>query len=116
MQSTWSPFQSPEVRGICAHLTTAERQHLLARAADYGRETAWRFALPFSIVAVSFFYSRPLGFVLLVPFIIYCSTVERRRIRAHQQRVRELLATTEFGREHGYTPEALRMFAFPWSK
>lgn len=116
MQSTWSPFQSPEVRGICAHLTAAEKQHLLAQAGDYGRETAWRFALPFSIVAVSLFYSRPVGLVLLVPFIIYCFTVERRRIRVHQQRVRDSLASTEFGRKHGYRPESLRMFAFPWSR
>ena len=116
MQSTWSPFQSPEVRDICAHLTATEKQHLLARAADYGRETAWRFAIPFSVVAVSFSYSRPVGFILLVPFIIYCLTVERQRIRAHQQRVREFLASTEFAREHGYRPEVLRMFAFPWSR
>jgi len=116
MQSTWSPFQSPEVREICSHLTAAEKQRLLAQAADYGRQTAWWFALPFSVVAVSFFYSRPLGFVLLVPFIIYCVTVERRRIRAHQQRVRALLASTEFARERGYRPEALRMFVFPWSR
>ena len=116
MQSTWSPFQSQEVREICAHLTAAEKQRLLAHAADYGSQTAWWFAFPFSVVVVSFFYSRLLGFVLLVPFIIYCVTVERQRIRAHQQRVRALLASTEFARERGYRPEALRMFAFPWSR
>ena len=72
--------------------------------------------MPFALVAVTFFYSRPVGFVLLVPFIIYCFTVERQRIRAHQQRVREFLAATVFAREHGYSSEALRMFSFPWSR
>lgn len=72
--------------------------------------------MPFALVAVSFYYSRPGGFVLLVPFIIYCFTIERQRIRAHPQRVREFLAATEFAREHGYRPDALRMFAFPWSR
>lgn len=115
-QSTWSPFQSPEVRDICAHLTTAEKQHLMAQAARYGQDSAWRFAMPFALVTLSFFYSRPAGFVLLVLFIIYCFTVERQRKRAHQKRVREFLAATEFGREHGYRPDALRMFYFPWSR
>ena len=115
-QSTWSPFQSPEVREICAHLSTAERQELLSRAGGYGQETAWRFALPFSLVAVSFFYSRPVGFALLVPFVIYCLTIERARIRAHQQRVREFLAGTQYAREHGFQSGALRSFTFPWSR
>lgn len=72
--------------------------------------------MPGALVAVSFYYSRPAGFVLLALFIIYCFTVERQRIRAHQHRVREFLAATEFGREHGYRPDALRLFAFPWSR
>lgn len=115
-QSTWSPFQSPEVRDICAHLTPAEKQGLIAQASAYGRQTAWWLAMPFALVVVSFYYSRPVGLVLLVPFIIYCFTVERRRVQAHRQRVRELLAATEFAREHGYKPDALRMCSFPWSR
>jgi hypothetical protein len=116
MQSTWSPFQSPEVRDICAHLTAAEKQQLLAQSFQHGRDTGWRFAFPFALVVVSFFYSRLVGFVLLVPFIIYCLTVERHRIHAHQQRVREFLAATGFAKAHGYRPEMLRMFSFPWSR
>ena len=115
-QSTWSPFQSTEVRAICAHLTAAEKQQLVAQGFHYGQETAWKLAMPGALVAVAFYSWRPAGFVLLVPFIIYCFTVERRRIRAHQQRTRELLAATEFTREHGYRPDALRLFAFPWSR
>jgi len=72
--------------------------------------------MPFSLVAVSFFYSRPVGLALLVPFITYCLTVERGRIRAHQQRVREFLGATQYAKEHGYQMGALRMFAFPWSR
>ncbi len=115
-QSTWSPLQSPEVREICAHLTARERQELLSRAKAYGQQTFWRFALPFSLVAMSFFYSRLMGFACLVPFVIYCLTVERGRIRAHQQGSREFLAGTQYAREHGVPPGALRLFAFPWSR
>jgi hypothetical protein len=115
-QSTWSPFQSPEVREICGHLSAAERQELLSLARGYGQETAWRFALPFGLVAFAFFSSRPVGFALLAPFVIYCLTVERARIRAHQRRVREFLAGTQYAREHGFQSGALRLFAFPWSR
>ena len=72
--------------------------------------------MPCALVVLSFYYSQPVGFVLLVPFIIYCLTVERQRIRAHQKRVREFLAGTDFAREQGHRPDALRMFAFPWSR
>jgi hypothetical protein len=125
MKSTWSPFQSPEVRDICAHLTAAEKQHLVAQSSDYGCETGRRLALPATLfgvsLAFSFLYAGRLAFVLLVAFItaafiIYCWTVDRQRRRAQQKRVREFLAATEYGRVRGYRPEALRMFAFPWSR
>jgi hypothetical protein len=115
-ESTWSPFQSPEVRDIRAHLTPAEKQRLVERAADFGRESARRSPFPFLLLAVSFFYSRPVGFVLLVAFVIYWFIFERQRIQDHLQQGREFLATTEFARERGYTPETLRLFAFPWSR
>lgn len=98
MQSTWSPFQSPEVREICAHLTAEEKQHLLSEATNYGSDSALKFALPCAAVTVSFYYSRLVGFALLVPFLIYCFTIERQRVRGYQRRVREFLAATEFGR------------------
>jgi len=120
MQSTWSPFQSPEVRDICAHLTAAEKQRLLAQARDYGRETGRRLSFPVSLfgalISLSFLYSVWVGFVLLVPFIIYCWTMDRQRRRDQQQRVCEFLAATEYAREQGYRAAALRMFAFPWSR
>jgi hypothetical protein len=39
-ESTWSPFQSPEVRDICNHLSRQEKVNLLAHAAEYGRQYA----------------------------------------------------------------------------
>jgi len=90
-ESTWSPFQSPEVRDICTHLTPAEKQGLLVLAAQYGRDSGWRSAVPFALVVISFVYSRLVGIVSLVCFATYCATVEQRRIRAHQRRVREFL-------------------------
>jgi hypothetical protein len=115
-ESTWSPFQSSEVRDICAHLTPAEKQHLLVLAAQYGRDSGWRFAVPFALVLISFPYSRLVGLVLLVCFITYCATLAQQRVRAHQRRVREFLCATGYARERGYTPDSLRMFALPWSR
>ena len=115
-ESTWSPFQSSEVRDICAHLTPAEKRDLVVLGAHYGRDSGWRFAVPFGLVVMSFTYSRTLGVVLLVSFITYCATVGQRRIRAHQRRARELLCATGYARERGYTPDSLRMYALPWSR
>jgi hypothetical protein len=38
---TWSPFQAPEVRQICAHMTDAERAEGVRRGGFYG---LWVFA------------------------------------------------------------------------
>lgn len=114
-QSTWSLFQSPEVRDICDHLTADEKQRLLHLSAQYGRQTCWRSAVPFGLVAASFIYSVTTGFIVLALFTIYALLFERQRIRSHQQQVREMLCATEYARARNYRPDALRMFTFPWS-
>lgn len=87
-ESTWSPFQSPEVREICAHLTAAERQQLVARAARFGQETVWRVAVPVAAVAMAFWYSPGVGCALLALLATYVLAIELPRIRAHHQRIR----------------------------
>jgi hypothetical protein len=124
MRSTWSPFQSPEVRDICAHLTAAEKQQLIAQARDYGQEAGRRFSGPAmlfgALIIMTFLYAGPVAFpvafLLLAAFISCIWTADRQRRRERQQQVREFLAATEYGRARGYRPETLRMFAFPWSR
>lgn len=115
-ESTWSPFQSSEVRDICNHLSRPEKLNLLEQAAEYGRQTAVRFALPCAVVVVAFIYSRLVGVVLLAGLAFYLLIFEWRRVRAHQARMRDLLCATEYARARGYCSKGLRMFAWPWSK
>ena len=115
-QSTWSPFQSPEVREICAHLTRAEHAQLIADARKCGTEIGLWIATPFAVTASVLLWSWPVGLVLLALFIIYCAVSGYPRIRAMRQRSTTLLCETEWARSRGYTPDRLKLTIFPWSR
>src|SRR6266516_358122 len=70
-ESTWSPFQSAEVREICAHLTPEEHARLRGDARWRGQQIGQRLAVPSGVVAGSFGWSWQLGIVLLALFIVY---------------------------------------------
>lgn len=114
-ESTWSPFQSPEVRDICEHLTPSEKHELMHLAREYGRKSGLRFGIPAALIAVSFSFGHSVttGLILSGLTIVYMLTFERRRIRAHQKRVRGMLCATEYARSRGYQPETLRIS--PWN-
>jgi hypothetical protein len=115
-ESTWGPFQSPQVRDICAHLTADEKCQLAAKGEYLGHQVAWRFVAPFLLVAQSFVYSVLVGFVLLGLFAIYFITLGLPFIREQRKRLRELLCSIQYSQTRGYRPDALKMFAFPWTK
>jgi len=116
MQSTWSPFQSPEVREICAHLTPAEHAQLIADARQRGTDISRWIAVPFG-VTLCFFVLLPwqVGWVLLSSFVIYVAIFRYPQLREMRRRSRELLCEAEWARSRGYAPERLRLMAFPWS-
>ncbi len=109
--STWSPFQSPEVRGICARLALEEHARLLADARRQGQEIGQWLAVPLGIVAGSFGWSTRLGSVLLALFVVYFAVSGLPRLRATRRRTIELLCETEWARSRGYTPARLRLMA-----
>jgi hypothetical protein len=102
---TWSPFQSPEVRDICAHMTDSERDEASRRGGLYGLWVFATFAGPLSFAVV---YRHPtliaVAAVLIVIHIV-C-------IPIWQRMQRHFLCSTLWAREQGYTPERLRMFSF----
>ncbi|MFO0783057.1 MAG: hypothetical protein U0636_05190 [Phycisphaerales bacterium] len=114
MQSTWSPFQSPEVREICAHLTPAEHAQLMTDARQRGADVGQWFAMPFGVSVSSWLWSWQVGVVLSALFVIYLAIIGFPRIRAMRRRSLELLCQTDWARSRGYTPEHLRLMAFPW--
>ena len=99
---TWSPFQSRQVREICAHMTDAERRELSLRGALFGIWNAATFFVPW---AIAFYAPKPLNWffaptVLLVGLAFY---------PLWQRIMREFLASTKWARQQGVAPESLPM-------
>lgn len=103
--TTWSPFQSPEVRDICAHMTDAERARLAERGSGYGLWVAVTLAMP---LAFAFSY-RSLGAIVTAAVLV---TVHLICTPIWQKQQKRFLCSTDWARERGITPDRLRMFAF----
>ncbi|PYJ59685.1 MAG: hypothetical protein DME24_12085 [Verrucomicrobia bacterium] len=115
-QSTWYPFQSPEVREICAHLTPAEHELLIADARQRGADIGRWIAAPFGLTAGLLVWWWQLGLVLLAIFVVYFMFSGLPRIRAMRRRSMALLCETEWARTRGCAPERLRLMTFPWTR
>lgn len=115
-QSTWSPFQSPEVQRICEHLTPVERRRIIEDGSARGGEIGTWLAGPLALVAASCAISWRLGTALLVLYAIYFWLSGLPRLQAMRRRSIELLCDTEWARSRGHTPDTLRLMVFPWSK
>jgi hypothetical protein len=103
--NVWSPFQSAEVRDICAHLTEDEKSESSRRGGFYGLWVAATLALPLSMALVSKSQGLVLVAVVLVVVHLAC-------IPVWQRMQRRFLCTTAWAREHAITPEQLKRFAF----
>jgi hypothetical protein len=115
-ESTWSPFQSAEVREICAHLTSTEHARLVEDARKRGEKIGRWFAVPLGLVCSLLFWSWRLGLALGAMFVVYFVVWVLPGFRAMRRRTTELLCETEWARTHNYTPTTIRLMTFPWSK
>ena len=103
----WSPFTSPEVREIYAHVTEVEKLRMKKFGAVFGIWNAATFFLPF--VCVWFFpIPVPLNWifssvVLLVGLAFY---------PIWWRKMANLLCDTAWAKERGRNPAALRIFPF----
>lgn len=102
---TWSPFQSPAVREICAHMTDGERRKVSSRGGFYGLWVAGTFAMPLSFAIVE----RSLLFIVIAAVL---AAIHIACIPIWQKMQRRFLCSTAWARERGITPDRLRMFAF----
>ncbi len=102
---TWSPFQSPEVREICEHLTLAEKSAISMRGGLYGLWCAATVVLP-----IQFFVMSPssISAILLAGALV----VHVLCISPWQRRQREFLCATTWARSQNITPDSLRLFKF----
>jgi hypothetical protein len=115
-EPTWSPFQSPEVRDICAHLTPDERQQLMENGRHAGRQFAMWIVLPGTVATGALILSGWVGLVGASVFLVYLAVVVWPRLRAMQLTNKKLICESEWAREKGYSTTTLRLFEFPWSK
>ncbi len=117
--STWSPFQSPEVKAICENLAEQEHARLIINARLSGYEIGnWVVGPMIGLIASAFLsFAAPFPYLLLFAacaWCVYAHSIPRMRKMRH--RVREILCETDFAKQQGYTPSALSLESFPWSK
>jgi serine/threonine protein kinase len=102
---TASPFQSPEVREICAHLTEAETNELVRRGALTG---VWMFVIPFFLLMAGILAQNTLIlFAMLGVLAIFYGSF----IVIAQARNRHFLCGTAWARKQGITPDKLPLFS-----
>ncbi len=104
--ATWSPFASPEVREIVAHMTKTEKRDVATRGALFG---IWNAATCFAPVFILFFAPAPYNnwklalAVCGVGFAFY---------PVWYKMMWELHCSTEWARARGIKPASLRKFSF----
>jgi len=101
---TWSPFQSPEVREICAHMTEAERRKTSERAGLYGLWCAATFGVA---PALAMLLSGPARWIVPVVFVLIHIALIPRWLSAQGR----FLCSTVWAKAHGYSPKQLRLFS-----
>jgi hypothetical protein len=108
-RETWSPFQSEDVRKICAHLTVYELTELRRRARAYGTWGGITGAIPIGL-AVAF--PNPWTYALVASLLL----VHGARLPSVWRAQKQFLCSTAWARQAGYTPDRLRLFSFVWQK
>ena len=103
----WSPFHSPEVREICAHLTKEERNQVSLVSLIIG--VAYTAVMMWGIQTLMVTSISDPGmwivFSILVILFIVCFPIGARLLR-------RLLCATAWARQQGYKPEQFRIFSF----
>jgi hypothetical protein len=103
--STWSPFQSPQTKEICAHLTTKERRTLIGRSALVGLAMGFVSQGPVFLYMAGFVPTW-LMIVLIGGFFVVLLSLTP-LINAWSRR---FLCNTEWARAQGLQPHELVLF------
>ena len=103
--ATWSPFQSSQVREICAHVSPAEKQRIVRHGFGYGLWVAATVGLPINIALQA---EHVVAWVIAAGLLL----VHLVALPMWQARVRRMLCATEWAKSQGVTPENLRLFGW----
>jgi len=101
---TWSPFQSENVRLICANMTEHEKSKVEKQGGIYGIWCALTFAVPISFLIM--FESLPVHVLAGLLIVLHIAMIPR-----WQRRQKAYLCSTEWAAANGYKPEDLSLSA-----
>ena len=100
---TWSPFQSDEVREICARMTQEERDRAVERSAVYGVWVFFSVIVPVRAVASEDVWIRGLAVAALA--------VHLALIPLWRRHTRAFLSSTQWARGRGLSGD-IKLFKF----
>jgi serine/threonine protein kinase len=100
----WSPFQSPLVRKICAHMIGDEKWEAMKLALLFGLLSA---ATTLSSIFAVYFISGPSGWIIGIGALLIGLSFFQRL----QKFQREFLASTAWAKQQGIKPEQIKRFA-----
>jgi len=113
--NTWSPFQSDQVKEICAHMTKTERRAAVRRGALWGLLMGIVPGMAALILGVVVFRSALVVVTvcfLILPLIalVLCKKWYPNVVRSQQH----FLASTEWARGQGFKAEDIQLYK--WNK
>ncbi len=122
-QALWYPFQSPEVRDICRHMTPEETRQLTV----YARKVGWIVGIVPSLILYPLFGylalctplypPRPWSiFVLLVLVVPVTFLIGWLGISGFRRKQIQMLCQTDYAKLKGFTPRTLPLYAFGRNK
>lgn len=109
--NTWSPFQSDQVKAICAHMTKTERRAAIRRGAWWGLLVGMVPGMIALVLGVVVFRSALV--VVTVCFLVLpliALVLYRKWLPSVVRSQQAFLASTEWARSQGIKPEDIRLY------
>jgi len=115
LKSTWTPFQSPEIKEICEHLTPEEKKFFMRRSVRTGvLGFLYSFVILFTLFYTWMTFPDYRLWVYCIGAISCLGWLWSRWDEFHEQKM--LLCATEWAKSRGYRPDTLRTRSFSWCK
>lgn len=113
--STWSPFQSDQVKEICQHMTKSERRAAIKRSALFGALIGMIPGATGLILGVLFFQSATVavtGWILVFPLM---ALLLRKKWLPHVIKSQQcFLASTEWAKSQSVKADDIKLYS--WEK
>jgi len=112
--STWSPFQSEQVKAICAHMTRVERRAAVNRALRWGALLGGLFGIAAFLGMVVFgstvAFLASLCFVFPLVFLVQALALRKKWWPGVLQSPQDFLASTEWAQSQGIEAGDIRLY------